>query len=61
MTSWSHGLPHRPGERDRLAAARDVAIIAVCIAILAFGLLAFLGAPHEPPPPRARQPAALTL
>ncbi len=57
MTSWSHEPPRRSRGQGRLAAARDVAIIAVCLVILAFALLALAGTPREAPP-RAPQPAA---
>lgn len=57
MPTWSEEPRRRSGGRGGLAAARDVAIIAVCVVILAFALLAFLGTPRDAPP-RAPQPAA---
>lgn len=49
---WNR-LPPPPCPRhDRLAAARDVAIIAVCVALLAFAFLVAWGAPS----PRAERP-----
>lgn len=61
MSSWSYPPPPPPRRgRERLAAVRDLAIIAVCLAVLAFAALALLGASsREPTPaPRAASPAA---
>lgn len=65
MTSW---LEHRPVSRPpppgsgRLAAIRDVAIIAVCVAILAFAFLAVWGAPPAPAArPASPAPARVAL
>jgi hypothetical protein len=59
MTSWSYRPPPRPTTgRERIAAARDLAIIAVCVVILAFVMLAFFGTTTRETPPRATGPAA---
>jgi hypothetical protein len=57
MRSWTWEPPP-PSSHPRLAAARDVAIIAVCLAILAFALLALAGPSREVPPSRQVAPAA---
>jgi hypothetical protein len=58
MTSWSYRPPPAPSSRrEWIAAARDLAIIAVCVVILGFALLAFLG-PAREVPARATGPAA---
>lgn len=58
MNSWSYRPTSAPvSSRDRIAAARDIAIIAVCAVILGFALLAFFG-PAREVPPRATGPAA---
>lgn len=58
MTSWSYRPPPPPTSgRERIAAARDLAIIAVCVVILAFAMLAFFGTTREAPP-RTTGPAA---
>lgn len=59
MTTWIHGPRWQPpARRDRLAIARDVAIIAVCVLILAFALLSLLTSAREAPPSRRASPAA---
>jgi hypothetical protein len=59
MTSWSYRPPPPPTPgRERIAAARDLAIIAVCVAILTFMMLAFFGPTREAPPRTTGQAAA---
>ena len=59
MRTWSYRpSPRPPSRHERLAAARDVAIIAVCFAILAFALLVLLGTAREDAPRHGREPAA---
>jgi hypothetical protein len=57
MRSWDCPSPRGSTGGERLAAARDVAIIVLCAVIVAFALLAFVGAAREAPA-RAAQPAA---
>jgi hypothetical protein len=60
MTTWSDRPPPASRRLERLAAVRDVAIIAVCALIVGLALLALLGSPREAPE-RATRPAVVRV
>ncbi|HEY6098602.1 MAG TPA: hypothetical protein VIW03_04190 [Anaeromyxobacter sp.] len=62
MTPWNDRPPTPHPCHERLATARDVAIIAVCVAILAFAFLAVWGSPPaRPERPASPAPAHVAL